>query len=305
MRIPGNPHALLRFVPIPTPVSALGIQSLLRTIFSMPIPTQRTLLETVSELLPSAGDVTVEWTTLGGLRTLVLTPPNAGAGAVYYLHGGAFCVMSPNAYQSFLTWLAKASGMRIYAPEYALAPENPFPAAYDDAVAGAYSILDRVPANQLVVAGDSAGANLALSAARALTRSRHAALAGLILISPWSEPAAPPSGEGDTMLTEKWLNDCADAYLDGANPGDPRVSPIFGDLSGLPKTLIHVADDEILNPQAKETAQALHEAGVDVELVEISSFMHSGHLFSGVLRPAALQTEALGAFIRSVLPQEG
>jgi monoterpene epsilon-lactone hydrolase len=304
VRIPGNPHALLRYVPIPTLLSSIGLQSVIRSVYATPVQTQRTVFEQLTELLPSASGVKVEWTTLSGQRTLQLTPPNAGLGAVYYLHGGAFCVLSPNAYQSFLTWFAKAAGVTIYAPEYRLAPENPFPAAYDDAIAGAYAMLDRVAPEHLVIAGDSAGGNLALSAARALTQSRRAALAGLLLISPWSEPAAPPAGEGDVMLTEEWLSECIDAYLDGASPSDPRVTPIFGDLRGLPKTLIHVAEGEILGPQSIETAKALRDVGVDVELVELADFWHSGHLFSGVLRNSAQQTEALGAFVRSVLPQE-
>lgn len=290
-------------MPLPSLVTSIGVQSLLRSIFSTPIQTQRTLLEQLTELLPSASGVAVEWTTLSGQRTLVATPPNAEPGAIYYLHGGAFCVLSPNAYQSFLTWLAKAAGVTVYAPEYRLAPEHPFPAAYDDAIAGAYAMLDRVPPQQLVIAGDSAGANLALSAARALAQSRRAELAGLVLISPWAEPAAPPAGPGDVMLTEEWLSDCIDSYLDGASPSDPRVSPLFGDLSGLPRTLIHMATGEILGPQSFATAKALRDSGVDVELVELSDFWHSGHIFSGVLRDAAQQTEALGTFVRSVLSQ--
>ncbi|MCE5288394.1 MAG: alpha/beta hydrolase [Nocardiaceae bacterium] len=300
MRLPLDFLSVFRNVELPPTVAASAISAVIRTVWAAPtFEAQRILLSQATDLLPLAEGVTVERGTLGGLRTLKITPENPGPGAVLYLHGGGFCVLSPEAYQSMLTWMAKSAGVPIYAPAYRLGPENPFPAAYEDAVIATRAMLDEVPAAQLVIGGDSAGGNLALGAAATLTLERHA-FAGLVLLSPFVDPDIPVSGPSDPMLTERWTDKVQDEYFP-ANSADPRIAPIRFDQRGLPPTLIQVATTEILRNQAFAAESALRAAGVDVTFEELPNWYHSGHILSGLLKDAAVQTERVGRFVRECL----
>lgn len=163
--------------------------------------------------------------------------------AVLFLHGGAFIIGSPRSHRSITGRLARFTGADIFVPDYRLAPEHPFPAALDDALACYRALLDMGYApERIAVAGDSAGGGLALSLCLRLRAERLPQPACLALISPWADLTltrlAPITN--DALLRPAWLAQGADAYLHGRSAEDPLVSPLFADLSGLPRVMIEL-----------------------------------------------------------------
>ncbi len=166
-------------------------------------------------------------------------------------------------------WFA-AHGFRVFAPDYRLAPEHPFPAAVEDVIAAWRGLLAAVP-GRAVVAGDSAGGTLALALMLALRDAGAMLPGGAALFSPGTDLA----GTGDSMRTNArrdamFLSDAirhlADAYLGGADPRTPLASPLYADLAGLPPLLIHVGEREILRDDSTRLAERARAAGVAVDL---------------------------------------
>ncbi|WP_394558719.1 alpha/beta hydrolase [Aquipseudomonas alcaligenes] len=229
---------------------------------------QRVVLRLATLVAPRASGVAVESGHIGEVPCEWLRPARDNGWVILYLHGGAFMVGSPKTHRAITTHLAAQSGAWVCALDYRLAPEHPWPAAADDALAAYRALLAQgQPAERIVIAGDSAGGHLTLSTA---LRLRDAALplpAALVCFSPvtdlsgatWHEPTA-----GDPLLSRAWLGQGVDAYCP---PGVERIaallSPLHADLSGLPPLLVQVGEDEHLLTQSLN----LHEcAGLDLRL---------------------------------------
>ncbi len=186
-----------------------------------------------------------------------------------YLHGGGYIACSPWTHRPFTKAFAKA-GLRVFAPDYRLAPEHPYPAALDDAVAAYRGLLD-AGAQGVVVAGDSAGGGLVLAL---MLRLRDLGLplpARAALFSPWTDLAA--TGESvqantrrDAMFFGDGIARGADAYVGTADRLSPLISPLYGDLAGLPPLLVHVGANEVLRDDSTRLADRALAAGVAVDL---------------------------------------
>ncbi|MEW6478274.1 MAG: alpha/beta hydrolase fold domain-containing protein [Pseudomonadota bacterium] len=242
-----------------------------------------------------AGGVPGEWLRHGDV-------PAVRAGTLLYLHGGAYCVGSPATHRALTAWLAQGTGVPVFAADYRLAPEHPFPAALDDALAAYRALRQRGP---VVVAGDSAGGGLALSLALALREAGEEQPAGLLLLSPWADMAPdtlPPEPPGEAMLSAAWAQACAAHYL-GTPPG-PRVwvtSPLKADLRDLPPVLIQAGTDEMLHDQALALHQALQSAGVSSRCEITERRWHVFQLHGGALRSADEAIARLCHFARQRL----
>ena len=197
--------------------------------------------------------------------------PNSTNAVLLYLHGGGYFGCSAKTHRPITVWFA-LHGFRVFAPNYRLAPENPFPAAVDDAVAAYRGLLEDGHSPQhLVVAGDSAGGGLALSLMLALRAAATQLPAAAALFSPWTDLAA--TGESIrtnasrcAMFNGADIGPSALYYLGNADPRNPLASPFYGDLSGLPPLLIHVGADECLRDDSTRVAEKAKSAGVPVEL---------------------------------------
>ncbi|MDH4075066.1 MAG: alpha/beta hydrolase, partial [Acidimicrobiia bacterium] len=223
---------------------------------------------------PPAGACGHEQVTLAGVRCLWTPGPAAGPGdrplatggpIVVYFHGGGYALGSPEVALPITQRLA-AGGLGVVSVGYRLAPEHPWPAAVTDAVAVFRAVRKAAPGRRLAVGGDSAGGNLALSVAQ---RTRHDGDAGggpgaMVLFSPHLDHGGPLRRGDDTdEAGAAWLRA---AYCGSADPADPRISPLRGDLSGLPTTLVQVGTRDGLLGQAARFARAARRAGNDVTL---------------------------------------
>jgi epsilon-lactone hydrolase len=243
-----------------------------------------------------AGGVPAEWA----------EPPHAEPGrAILYLHGGGYGIGSVASHRHLVGKLAKASTVRILSLDYRLAPEHPFPAAVEDAVAAARWLLRQgVRPEHLVFAGDSAGGGLAIAACLALRDAGDKLPAALVCMSPLTDLAK--TGESmrsrvalDPMVTPQSSAAYARRYV-GEN-GDlmaPLASPLYADLHGLPPMLILVGTAEVLLDDSTRIAERASAAGVDVELQVWEEMIHIWPYFADIIPEGREAIERMGTYIR-------
>ncbi|HVE08933.1 MAG TPA: alpha/beta hydrolase [Paraburkholderia sp.] len=245
-----------------------------------------------------AGGVRAEWTT---------TPVAHTQRAMLFLHGGAYIAGGIESHRHLVAQAGRVARVRTLALDYRLAPEHPFPAALDDALAGYHYLLSQGYApGELVLAGESAGGGLALATLVAL-RDAGTPLPGCVwLSSPWTDLAM--SGESmlskadvDPLIQKPYLLEAAAAYLHGAEPRTPLASPLFADLRGLPPLLIQVGTAETLLDDSIRLARAAALADVRVELQTWPEMIHAWTLYYPQLDDGARALDAMGAFVQHTL----
>ena len=269
---------------------------------SIPILWQRRWLRLVTRLNRPSDRVEITSAVLGGItgEWLRMRGPAAAAHkrtAVLYLHGGAYCVGSPATHRALTSNLARAAQVPVFAADYRLAPEHPFPAAVEDCISAYRSLIELGP---VVIAGDSAGAGLALATALAAQQQQVAAPAALILFSPWIDltmSVSSKTAENDALLSARWLRACAHHYLGSTNATEPLASPVYGELRGLPPTLIQAGAEELLRCDAKRAHDALLDAGVAVRCELVPGCWHAFQLLAGLLPSADAAIERAAKFI--------
>ena len=239
--------------------------------------------------------------TIGGLSGERVDGPGAPFGTLLYLHGGAYIAMSSRTHHA-ITGAFAAGGLRVFAPDYRLAPEHPFPAALDDAIAG-YEALRREAQGPLFVAGDSAGGGLALALMLRLRDEGRPLPAGAVLFSPWTDLAATGASlktnrRRDPLFDPDSIPETAAYYYGKANPRDPLVSPLYGDMKGLPPLNIWVGKREILLDDSRRVAEKARAAGVRVELEVRPVVPHVWQLLGGFLPEAVQSLDKSVAFLR-------
>jgi epsilon-lactone hydrolase len=210
--------------------------------------------------------------------------------AVLYLHGGAYCVGSPATHRAITSHLAQRSGATVYAPDYRLAPEHPFPAAGDDALSAYRWLLDNgYAAEDVFIAGDSAGGGLALATALQIRDLDLPSPGGLLLLSPWTDLTLRRRDDAiqpdEAMLSWATLEHAAALYA-GEQRRLPLVSPLFADLAGLPPTLIIVGSDEILLGDAEALFAKMATTNSTVRLSVYHGMWHVFPIQVGLLDAA-------------------
>ncbi len=283
------------------------LQALLKPAFSprWGVAAQRRWLGWMAHLnLPPRG-VQISPDTLAGLPGEWLRGRDGSPrrGTLLYLHGGAYVVGSPATHRPITGALARGTGLAVFALEYRLAPEHPFPAALHDALAACRALRAAGP---LVLAGDSAGGGLALATALALRDGGEPLPAALFLIAPWVDltlAGLPPPTPGEAMLSQAWVAAGAAHYLAGADAAQPGASPLHADLRGLPPTLIQTGTDDLVHGEALRLHDALAAAGAAVRAEVIDRRWHVFQLHAGAL-PSADQALARAAtFIGQAVDQ--
>jgi acetyl esterase/lipase len=245
-----------------------------------------------------AGGIAAEWIAAEGADSERM---------IYWLHGGGYCIGSINTHRALLGSISAASGARALAIDYRLAPEDPFPAAVEDAVSGYLWLLSTgaEPA-QVVIGGDSAGGGLAMATLIALRESGKPLPAGAVCISPWTDmtmtgDSLDSKAEADPMITVDGITRVRDAYVGSSDPQGPLTSPIYADLSGLPPLLIQVGENEVLLSDSTRLAERAEAVGVDVTLEVWPDMIHVWHFFAAMLPEGQQAIDGIGAWVKERL----
>ena len=272
---------------------------------SMTVAQRRTQYERAEKAFPTPPDVKVEHVTAGTVPSEWLSAPGARAdAAVLYLHGGGYVIGSPRSHRHLAAAIGRAASSPVLLPDYRLAPECPYPAAVDDAVAAyRWLLAEAIPPARIVIAGDSAGGGLTVATLLALRDAGVPLPAAGVCISPWVDLTC---GGGsyttraavDPIVTREGVGAMATAYLAGKDPKTPVASPLFADLHGLPPLLIQVGDAEVLLDDAVLLAERARKAGVDATLDVWDAMIHVWHWFFPMLDEGQAAIDRIGEFVR-------
>ncbi len=267
---------------------------------------RRQRLDAIGSVWPVADDVKLEAVDVDGLQgEWSFVPGSDISHVLMFFHGGGYCSGSIVSHRRMVTEAGRAAGTRTLAVAYRLAPEHPFPAAYDDALT-AWRFLQNegIPVSQIALGGDSAGAGLTIALINRLRDAHEELPACAWLVSPWmdltmSGSTLATTDAVDPIIHKEYLNELADAYLpSGMDRKDPHVSPLYADLRSFPPILIQVGSAETLLDDATRFASSAGAADVPVTLEIWPHMIHAWHLWNAHLEPGRRALASAGAFIR-------
>ncbi len=223
-----------------------------------------------------------------------------------YLHGGGYVAMSSRTHRSIAGDFA-LRGFRVFTPDYRLAPEHIFPAALDD-VRAVWRALRAEIEGPIFIAGDSSGGGLAVALQLSLRDGHEEGPIAACLFSPWADMAC--AGESlernrdrDPMQATNCIRMLAKTYVGAADPSDPLISPVYGDLTGLAPFLIFVGDTEALLDDAKRLAERARSHGVRADLRIYPNMPHAWPLLSAVLPEGRRALDEAVAFFQEAAPR--
>ena len=263
----------------------------------------RAMMKSFARTVPS--DVTAADETIGGIPGEWLRPARRpAAGTLLYLHGGGYFACSPQTHRPITAKFAQG-GLAVFSPDYRLAPEHPFPAAVDDAVAAYRGLIaSGIAPASLTVAGDSAGGGLALAMLVSLRDAGDPLPAAAMLFSPWTDLA----GTGDSVRTNRirdamfpgqGMERAVEPYLAGMDPRNPLASPLYAELHGLPPLLLHVGSWEILLDDSRRVVERARAAGTQATLETWPVVPHVWQLFP--MPEAGQSMRKAAAFLRAAV----
>lgn len=284
-----------------------SVRLLLKPILNPRVPViwQRRLLAPVGPTQPRVRGSSFELLSMEGVPVRRIQSGNAGRRAILYLHGGAYVTGSPASHRGLMSHLARAASATVYAPDYRLAPEHPYPAALEDALNCYRSLLRQdYPADSIFISGDSAGGGLALMTAIAIRDQGLPLPAGLLLLSPWTDlrvcsDTVRDNAAIDPMLSPDWGRWAGRLFAGGLPLDSPQISPLFADLTGLPPMLIQVASDEILLDDSRQLAKKAEADGVTAELQVYEGLWHVFQLHTRLLAESMQAITRIAAFVQA------
>ncbi|ATG47850.1 alpha/beta hydrolase [Celeribacter ethanolicus] len=266
------------------------------------VPHQRRRFEFQSRLFrPTKGPVDRP-EEIGGIACLRILPQTPARARLLYIHGGAYIMGSIRTHRALARYLSAQLQVEVVLPDYRLAPEHPFPAAFEDVLAVAEALPNDLP---LLLMGDSAGGGLCLSLLSALCladKPPHAAVA----LSPWTDldlagESLTANAETEAMLPASRIGEVRDWYLGGAAKDDPKASPLYADFPNCPPVLIQYSESEILADDARRMAMRLTEQGAEVALQGWPGMVHVWQLFHGMLPEADAALGRVADFVAAQL----
>jgi len=289
------------------------IDAIRKLLTSKPRPVgwseRRARLDEVGSTWPVAPDIRCESVDCDGVAGEWSIAPGSDVSKVLlFFHGGGYCSGSIKSHRRMVTEAGRAMGVRTLAIDYRRAPEHPYPAQHEDALA-AWRFLRRqgIAAGHIVVGGDSAGGNLSLSLVYRLRTAKEQLPGCTWLVSPWTDltmsgATLATKDAVDPLIHKAYLEELADAYAPPPiDRRDPLVSPLFGDLTGFPPVLIQVGSDETLMSDATRLAEAVGIADVAVRLEIWPHMIHAWPLWNAALEDGRLALAGASEFVREWL----
>jgi epsilon-lactone hydrolase len=272
-------------------------------------PERRKRLDEVGAVWPVADDVDLTAVDVNGVPGEYSVVPGSDPSRVLiFFHGGGYCSGSIQSHRRLVTEAGRAARMRTLAVGYRLAPEHPFPAAYDDALT-AWQFLRKqgIAAAHIAIGGDSAGAGLTLGLIGRLRDGHEELPVCAWLMSPWTDltmcgSTLASKAAVDPLIHKEYLSELADTYLPaGIDRKDPRVSPLYADLRNFPPTLIQIGSNETLLDDATRLTARAGAADVAVTLEIWPHMIHAWPLWNAHLEEGRRALANAGAFIRTHL----
>lgn len=255
---------------------------------------------------PTDPDIQIGAVEAGGVPSEWQVPPGAEGGrCLLYFHGGGYVFGSATSHRHLTSKLAQLAGMRCLSVSYRLAPENPYPAAVEDAMAAYRWLLDQgISAQDIAVAGDSAGGGLAVAL---MLKAREDGLplpAAALLFCPWTDmacnrPSYTSRAAIDPSITQQGILESASAYMNGADITSPLASPVYADLSGLPPCLVQVGEREVLVDDARDLVAGMRRVGTTAELEVWDGMVHVWHAFHPILKEGLQAVQRGADFLRT------
>jgi len=265
-----------------------------RRVIDPPRPVTKPMREV--DMKPvDAGGVSAEWFS---------QPASDRSRVILYLHGGGYSTGSINSHRDFLARLCIASGMRVLAADYRLAPEHPFPAQLEDSHRVYRWLIEElgIHPEHIVIGGESAGAGLTLSTLVSLRDAGLPLPAGGVLVSGWfdldSRSTSMQFNSHYDFVTRIGIRTMAKRFAPRSEHSNPLVSPVHADMSGLPALLIQVGAAETLLDDNLRVAEAARSAGVEVKLEVWPDMIHAWHVFAPMLEEGRRAIARIGEFVK-------
>ncbi len=264
-----------------------------RRLFGLPPILRKLPLRGIGHQRVADGTIRGEW----------LIPPTPASGVILYVHGGGYVAGSAASHRTVTAALARATGCRVFAADYRLAPEARFPAAHDDVAAVYHWLVTRgAPGERIVIAGESAGGGLVLALAVHARDQGWPAPAAVVAFSPWTDLAgtgASLTGNAGrcAMFQPENIGGFAAAYLGPASATDPRASPLYADLRGLPPLLVQVGSTELLLDDARRLHEAVLRGGGSSRLTVYDDAAHGWQLMAPFVPEARAAIAEAAAFL--------
>jgi epsilon-lactone hydrolase len=285
--------------------------AVLKQLIEKPASTPQQMRANFEELgksTPIPADIKQEKVSAGGVPAEWISAPNASADrAVLYLHGGGYVIGSINTHRDLMARLSRASGFRVLGIDYRLAPEHPFPAAVEDAVAAYRWLLAQgLQPARVAVAGDSAGGGLTVATLVAIREAKLALPGAGVCLSPWVDlegigESMTTKASVDPVVQKEGLIGMAGAYLAGKDPRTPLAAPLYADLKGLPPLLIQVGEAETLLDDSNRLADRAKTAGVKVTLEPWKEMIHVWQMFAPFLPEGQEAIDGIGKYLRATV----
>ncbi|MGF2637864.1 alpha/beta hydrolase [Acinetobacter johnsonii] len=275
--------------------------------FSLPPSSQRFLLEQMCRAFPLNKSIQIRPLRLAGLRAEEIKPETEATQLILHIHGGAFFLGSMNTHRAFVSDLAASTQMQVIHLDYPLSPEHPYPEAID-ALFDVYLLLleQGIQAKDIILSGDSCGANLALALALRIRDEQRPQVSGLILLSPFLDLSLTSesiryNSKLDALLSIEALETGIDYYVpEQIDPADPLVSPLFDDLADLPPTLVQVGSKEILLDDAQRFKDKATKAGIDVTFKLYTGMWHNFQMFNAWFPEAKMALDDIATFAQAL-----
>jgi epsilon-lactone hydrolase len=268
------------------------------------LATLRSGFEEAMRHIPIADDVQRTDIDLGGVDAIEVSIKGAdSSNAILYFHGGVYVIGSASATVPLAADLARRSNAKVVSVDYRLAPEHPYPAAVEDARTAYEGLLSQgIEPSSIAISGESAGGGLAVALLLALRDADIPMPSSAFLMSPYADLTLSGSTisakqDVDPLFTEETLRRRVGDYVAGANPSDPFISPVFGDLRGLPPLLIQVGSHEILLSDAIRLAGRAAEADVSIALEVTPGVPHVFQAYAAVLDEGDVALNRAAAFL--------
>ncbi len=302
-----SPFLVSRY--LPRPVGKLVTRLLQRSSQRpwIPIPAHRALTEIAARITQVPAGITVTHGTLGGRPCDRVGPGDADSSrAILYLHGGAYVVGSPRTHRGLAAQIAIAGDAPVQLLDYRLGPEHKHPAALEDALAAYRELLGSgLEPGSIVIAGDSAGAGLAVALATRIRDAGEPVPAGLVLLNGWfdltcSGPSMSFNRRRDVGLRRDWTVQSGELYRGDTDPLDPELSVLRADLHGLPPTYLQVGTHDLLLSDSDLLAERFERAGVDIGYTRFEGMWHDFQLGAGLLREADEAMTDLAAALEGI-----